>query len=193
MELYNRSRRYFVLYPLYYGVAHSHPPPAPPPDQDARREEGMLHRLYDKYNRNVLLSSFISSSQMTVPSLPPVDAAVPVDAPVPLGRKQWRRSRHQDTAIINRGIYRFESVRSSNFNDVLTSEVPGPRARLAEVKLNLLTQTRNAAMDSGLYDPIDSGELQLSNFRVVDVMDVKQADGNLRFVASNNYRKGGPR
>lgn len=196
MQLYNRSRRYyFVVYALYYGVAHAQPPP-PLPYQDARREEGMLHRLYDKYNRNVLLSSFISSSQMTLPSLPPVDASLPVDAPVPLVKKRYARSRHQDTAVINSGpdsIYRFGSVRSSNFDDVLTSEVPGPRTRLANVKLNLLTQTRTAAKDSGLYGPIDSAELQLSNFRVVDVMKVKQADGNLRFVASNNYRKRGPR
>ena len=105
---------------------------------------------------------------MTVPSLPPVDASLPVDAPVPLVKKRYARSRHQDTAVINSGpdsIYRFGSVRSSNFDDVLTSEVPGPRTRLANVKLNLLTQTRTAAKDSGLYGPIDSAELQLSNFR----------------------------
>ena len=168
--------------------------------QDARREAGMLGRLLAKNTRNVLLTSFLAARDIGVVEDEKHDDAVLSR------RKRYARSRHVPIPICTTSAaakYTFSSLRRGNFDKVLSehrrqgttkhNKPPGGiTGWRSELKKNMIRQVKDQASRIGI-DAQEVYRLKLEDFRVADVLDVKRAEGSLRFVASDCYRRRRPR
>ena len=170
--------------------------------QDARREAGMLGRLLAKNTRNVLLTSFLAAREIGVV----VEDEKQADDAVLSRRKRYARSRHVPMPICFTSAtskYTFSSVRRGNFDKVLSehrrqgttkhNKPPGGiTGWRSELKKNMIRQAKEQASRIGM-DAQEVFRLKLEDFKTADVLDVKRADGSVRFVASDCYRRRRPR
>ena len=121
-------------------------------------------------------------------------------------RKRYARSRHVPIPICTTSAaakYTFSSLRRGNFDKVLSehrrqgttkhNKPPGGiTGWRSELKKNMIRQVKDQASRIGI-DAQEVYRLKLEDFRVADVLDVKRAEGSLRFVASDCYRRRRPR
>ena len=167
---------------------------------DARREEGMLHRLYLKENLNRLLESYL-----TLPRPPPrAFACVPHDVGGDVQPEQAvsppisrARGRPVGVSRLHNEYELSEKINGVTFDDVVSAKVGSfgssniGKQRGVDFKTRMETELA-AALQGRMLAALGLG---MSDFAVYKVFERRMADTvkPVRYVASDNYLRRGAR
>lgn len=167
---------------------------------DARRDEGMLHRLYLKENLNRLLESYLTLPRPPPRAFPcvPQDVAGDVQsepaASPPISRA---RGRPVGVSRLHNEYELSEKVRGVTFGDVVSAKVGSFGSSNIGKKRGVAFKTRMETDLAAVLQGRMLGALGLgmSDFAVYKVLERRMADTvkPVRYVASDNYLRRGAR